>query len=70
LKIKNGEISVDFSEEQQAHSRLTELGKLDHQIEIQNVMKEQAPRAAEVPAKVKKYQSYLTPLKPPSKRKK
>jgi len=67
LKIENGKISVNFSKEQQTHSRLTELGKLDHQIEIQNVMKEQAPRATEVPLKVKKYQSYLTPLKPPSK---
>jgi multimeric flavodoxin WrbA len=70
LKIENGKISVAFSEKEQEHSRLTETGKLDHQIEIQNVMKEQAPRAAEVPLKVKKYKSYLTPLKPPSKLKK
>ncbi len=70
LKFENGKISVTFSKEQQAHSRLTELGKLDHQIEIQEVMKEPAPRAAVVPEKVKKYQSYLKPLTPPSKMKK
>ena len=69
LKITKGVISVDFSKEQQAHSRCTELGKYDHQVEIMDVMKEQAPRAAEVPEKVKKYQSYLKPLQPPSKRK-
>jgi multimeric flavodoxin WrbA len=70
LKIKNDEISVDFSKEHQAHSRLTELGIFDHIVEVQEVMKEQAPRAAEVPEKAKKYQSYLTPLIPPSKLKK
>jgi hypothetical protein len=70
LKIENSKISVDFSKEQQEHSRLTELGKSDHQIEIMNVIKEQAPRAAEVPPKLTKYQSYLTPLKPPSRLKK
>jgi hypothetical protein len=39
-------------------------------MEVLNVMKEQESRAAEVPEKAKKYQSYLTPLKPPSKSKK
>ena len=70
LKIENGKISVDFSEEQIAHARLTTQGILDHTMEVLSVMKEQEPRAAEVPEKAKKYQSYLTPLKPPSKSKK
>lgn len=70
LRIKNGKISVNFSKEQQEHSRLTELGKSDHQLEIMDVIKEQMSKTAEIPAKIKKYQSYLTPLRPPSKLKK
>lgn len=69
LKIENGKISVTFSKEQQAHSRLTEQGKLDHLIEIASIQKEQAPIAGIVPEKAKKYESYLSPLIPPSKMK-
>jgi multimeric flavodoxin WrbA len=68
LKVDGDKISVNFPQKQREHSRLTLLGKLDHQIEIRNIMAEQAPRASEVPPKVEKYKNYLTPLKPPKKR--
>lgn len=69
LRIEKGEIRVNFSDEQQKHSRLKDQGKLDHQIEIHKIMLEQSARAHEVPDKVKKYQSYLVPLTPPSQQK-
>ena len=70
LKMDGDKIKVTFSKKERARSRLTLAGKLEHQIEIQDVMKELEPGLPEVPEKLKKYKAYLTPLKPPKKAKK
>jgi multimeric flavodoxin WrbA len=67
LKLDGKKISVSFSKKEQARSRLTLAGKLEHQLEIASVVKELAPRVGEVPARYAKYRNYLTPLTPPKK---
>ncbi|HJX03981.1 MAG TPA: hypothetical protein VJ488_05430, partial [Dehalococcoidia bacterium] len=69
LKVEGDKITVEFSKEERARSRLTLAGKLEHQLEIATIMKELAPRVPEVEARLAKYRSYLTPLTPPQKAK-
>lgn len=58
LKEKDGKISITFSEEQQALSRLTLAGKARHFYEIADVQREFDNRKAEVPPKLAKYKEY------------
>ena len=58
LKQKDGKITVTFSMEQQAISRLTLEGKRRHFYEIADVQREFDSRKAELPAKLEKYKSY------------
>ncbi len=58
LKEKDGKITITFSEEQKAISRLTIAGKQRHFFEIGDVQKEFDRRKAEVPARMEKYKAY------------
>jgi multimeric flavodoxin WrbA len=69
VKMVGKQIKVTFSREQQELSRFTVEGKKLHMIEIADTRKELAPRYSEIPELVKKYQKYLTPIKPPKKTK-
>jgi hypothetical protein len=67
IKVEGNKVSVDFPEEEQKKSRLTEEGLRIHVQEIAEVRGAYAPRRHEVPPKLEKYEKYKTPLKPPSK---
>jgi hypothetical protein len=82
LKIKNGEITVTFSEKEQRKSRLTLAGSLEHWDEYHPANQEIAyesqqtstiPQSQEkqlmneIAKKLEKYKSYKTCIKPPSK---
>ena len=67
VKLDGGKVTVVFSEEEQKKSRLTIEGKRIHMREIMETRQELLPRYGEIPAKMKKYTSYITPIKPPSK---
>jgi multimeric flavodoxin WrbA len=58
LREKVGKITVTFSDEQQAISRLTLAGKTRHFYEIADVQREFDSRKAELPAKLEKYKDY------------
>ena len=58
LKEREGAITVTFSEEQQAISRLTLAGKARHFYEIADVQREFDTRKAELPPKLEKYKAY------------
>ena len=67
ITVENGKITVVFSEEERRKSHLTFENKQFHGQEVMEVGRELAPRKDEIPEKVKKYQAYKSPLKPPSK---
>ncbi|NLY38890.1 MAG: flavodoxin family protein [Firmicutes bacterium] len=67
IKVEGNKVFVDFPEEEQKKSRLTEEGLRIHVQEIAEVRGAYAPRRHEVPPKLEKYEKYKTPLKPPSK---
>jgi len=67
IKVDGGKITVVFSKEEQKKSRLAIEGKRIHFFEIRDVIQELGPRYGEIPAKLGKYKSYKTPIKPPSK---
>ena len=67
LKIINNKITVDFTEEEQAISRLALEGKYIHQVEIRACARELQPQEEIIAERVKKYQAYLSPLKPSDK---
>ena len=58
LKQKDGKITVTFSEEQQAISRLTLAGKTRHFYEIADVQMKFDSQKSELPAKLEKYKAY------------
>jgi multimeric flavodoxin WrbA len=58
LEERNGKVSVTFSPEQQAISRLTLAGKRRHFFEIGDVQQEFDRRKAELPARMGKYAAY------------
>ena len=65
VKVDGDKLTVVFSEEEQRKSHLTVEGKRIHGGEIREVAQALEPRKDEIPEKVKKYQSYKSPLKPP-----
>jgi len=64
LKEKNGEITVTFSEEQKAISRMTLEGKRIHFDDVVETVGKNIPFMGEVQAKLKKYTS-MKAVKPP-----
>jgi ribosomal protein L37AE/L43A len=58
LKERDGKITVTFSEEQQAISRLTLAGKTRHFYEIADVQRGFDAKKAELPPKLEKYKAY------------
>lgn len=58
LREKDGRITVTFSEEQQALSRLTIAGKARHFYEIADVQREFDNHKDQVPPKLEKYKGY------------
>jgi multimeric flavodoxin WrbA len=67
IKVDGGKVTVVFSEEEQEKSRLTIEGKRIHMREIFETREELMPRYDEIPAKLRKYKSYKSPIKPPSR---
>lgn len=67
IKVDGDKITVVFPEAEQKNSRLTIAGKRLHMQEISDTRQELQPRYGEIPAKLEKYTSYKTPIKPPSK---
>jgi multimeric flavodoxin WrbA len=67
IKVDGNKITVVFPEEQQKRSRLAIEGKRIHYYEIRDVAQAFAPRKGDVRAKLAKYKSYKSPIKPPSK---
>ncbi len=70
LKLKDGEITVDFPQEEQQKSHLTMEGKRVHFWEIAEVYNEFLPRKDQIPSKLERYKSYKSYTLPPSKLKK
>lgn len=67
IEVDGDNLTVVFSEEEQKKSHMTVEGKRLHGLEIREVAQALEPRKDEIPEKVKKYQSYKAPLKPPRK---
>jgi len=70
IKVDGDKITVTFSEKERKRSRLTIAGKLEHWIELRENSKirmQKGDDTAEIAKRLKKYESYKTPLKPTRK---
>jgi len=64
LRVVDGKVRFDVTDEDRPHSHLLLSGKFEHLQELADISLKPPANVDELPARVAKYKNYLTPLKP------
>jgi len=64
LSVVDNKVKFEVKEEDKAHSHIRLSGKFEHCDELKNVSLKPAPNVHELPQRLEKYKTYLTPSRP------